>query len=75
MPPSVTCLVAVGAVLAAETREGGKAMGWHWMEEAQKNSPPGHLTTRSSHFLTCNREGRVTFRLPGAPVGQVLLKS
>ena len=74
MPPTVTCLVAVGVVLAAETREGGEATSWPWMEEAQKNPPTGHLTRRSSHFLICNREGRVTFRQPGAPVGQVLLK-
>lgn len=39
-----------------------------------KNILMGHLTMRSLHFLVCNREGRGTFRLLGAPGCQVLLR-
>ena len=67
MQPTVTCLVVVGAVLAAGTRERGKAMCWRRME-AQEDSPPGHLTAVSWHVLVCEVGVRAAFRLPSAPL-------
>lgn len=70
MPPTATCLVAVGAVLAAGTREGGRAMRWHRME-AQENSRTSHPTAVSWHFCIYKKEVGAALHLPSFPVSDV----